>query len=154
MDKYEQLEKLADLKTKGILNDTEYEEQKTKLLAQRMTQLNSGTQASTTSIALNPYWEAEFAKIEEVGLPAYKKFNWPAFFFTWIWAFTKGLWQNALITLGILIGTTILDIIIDVPALSYGLNIGLPIGLSVMYGQTGNKWYYRKAIKNEAVFLS
>lgn len=154
MDKYEQLEKLADLKSKGILNDGEYEEQKAKLLAQRMTHSNSGMQASSTPISLNPYWETEFAKIEEVGLQAYKKFNWPAFFFSWIWAFTKGLWQNALITLGILVASTILDILIDVPTLSYGLNIGLTIGLGVMYGQNGNKWYYRKAIKNEAVFFN
>lgn len=33
MDKYEQLEKLADLKTKGVLTEAEYETQKQKILS-------------------------------------------------------------------------------------------------------------------------
>jgi len=153
MDKYEQLEKLAELKQKGILTDDEYEQQKAKLLSQRY--ITSATGVASQSLApmesLPPYWQTEFGRVDELGLQAYKKFNWPAFFFTWIWAFTKGLWQNALVTLGVITFVVILDIAIDNDAVSRGLDIGLTIGLSVMYGQNGNKWYYRKHVKSEAV---
>jgi hypothetical protein len=152
MDKYTQLEKLAELKTKGILTEAEYEEQKGKLLAQRIPVRDGGTAQPTVAVeTLSPYWQTEFAKIDEVGLQAYKKWNWPAFFFVWIWAFTKGLWQNALVTLGIIAVATILDIVIDNPALSSALNIGLGIGFAIHYGINANKWFYRKAAKGEAV---
>jgi hypothetical protein len=152
MDKYTQLEKLAELKTKGILTDAEYDEQKAKLLAQRVPTLHTGTaQPTVVTETLSPYWQNEFARIDEIGLPAYKKFNWPAFFFVWIWAFTKGLWQNALVTLGIIFAATLIDIAIDNPALSRALNIGFGIGYAIMYGTNANKWYYRKAVKGEMV---
>ena len=157
MDKYTQLEKLAELKTKGILTDTEYEEQKAKLLAQRTPTQSTPTQSTGTAqptvavATLSPYWQTEFTKIDEVGLQAYRKFNWPAFFFVWIWAFTKGLWQNALATLGIIAISVILDIAIDNEAFSRILNIVIGLGFAGFYGQNGNKWYYRKAVKGEMV---
>jgi len=103
---------------------------------------------------LPPYWQQQFGKIDEVGLQAYKKFNWPAFFFTWIWAFTKGLWQNALVTLGLVIGGNIifdaLAVALQSPGISMG-NLGLQIGIAIFYGTNGNKWYYRKTVKKETV---
>jgi len=48
---------------------------------------------------LPPYYQEEFAKIEDSN-GAYKgKWNWAAFLFTWIWGFTKGMWAISLIAL-------------------------------------------------------
>jgi hypothetical protein len=147
MDKFEQLAKLAELKNNGTLTATEYETEKQKLLS------GSAQSSSAANTAIvNEYWQKQFSEIEANGLGTYKKFNWAAFFFTWIWAFSKGLWQNALATLGIIVFVSIIDAMIDNPAVSSGLTIGLGIGLGMAYGQTGNKWYYRKAVKGEAVF--
>lgn len=50
---------------------------------------------------LKPYYQDEFSKIDNSN-GAYKgRWNWCAFLFSWIWAFTKGLWGLALINLGI-----------------------------------------------------
>jgi hypothetical protein len=54
---------------------------------------------------LPPYYKEEFNRIQ-AGQGVYKgKWNWAAFCFNWIWAFTKGLWLVGVICLGSIIVT-------------------------------------------------
>lgn len=47
--------------------------------------------------ALKPYYQIEFQKMEDSQLAYKGKWNWAAFFWSWIWALTKGLWLSAVI---------------------------------------------------------
>ena len=60
---------------------------------------NPNPESKASFSYLPPYYQEEFAKIEDSN-GAYKgKWNWAAFFFTWIWGFTKGMWAISLIAL-------------------------------------------------------
>lgn len=48
---------------------------------------------------LDKYYQDEFTKIHDSQEMYKGKWNWWAFFFTWIWCLTKGCWLFALITL-------------------------------------------------------
>ena len=82
---------------------------------------------------LAPYWQNEFKRIHESKETYNGKWNWCAFFFSWIWAFTKGLWILAIASL-------VLDFI------TYGV---LWIVLSVYFGIRGNKLYYNLIVKKQ-----
>jgi hypothetical protein len=46
----------------------------------------------------------EFEIFSKPGLPSVavkRGFSWPGFFFTWLWAFTRGLWVQGIIVLAI-----------------------------------------------------
>ena len=80
------------------------------------------------------YYQEEFQKIS--ANETYKgKWNWAAFLFSWIWAFTKGLWGLALVSLGV----NILLVSMDVSW------IGLVI--SIFWGIKGNYCYYNLETK-------
>lgn len=81
---------------------------------------------------LKPYYQQEFAKIRD-SREAYKgKWNWAAFFWSWIWAFSKGLWMMALIVIG---GTLLTE----------GL---LGFIFCIFMGFRGNYLYYNLVTKN------
>lgn len=90
---------------------------------------------------MKPYYQEEFEKISSSNETYKGKFNWCAFFFTWIWAFTKGLWGLALVSLGI--STLISSISSDLSWLS--------IGICIFCGVRGNYFYYN-LVKNKKQF--
>lgn len=93
---------------------------------------------------LKQYWQIQFSKIDEVGLENYKKFNTAAFFFSWMWGFSKGLWQQSLIVFLLSLGLAFA--LPNLPAFAY-------MGFGLIYGLYANKWYYRKEVKKETVIF-
>lgn len=80
---------------------------------------------------LLPYYQEEFEKMDE-SRGAYKgKWNWAAFFFSWIWGFTKGLWTLSLITL-------FLSLLFN----RMGWD-ALSLPLALVWGVRGNYFYYQ-----------
>lgn len=88
---------------------------------------------------LKPYYQEEFEKISSSNETYKGRFNWCAFFFSWIWGFTKGLWQYA-------IATIILNIIIT--SIDSNLTWWLSIIILIVWGIKGNYWYY-KSLNNK-----
>lgn len=62
-----------------------------------------------------------------------KRFNWGAFFLTWIW----GLGNQTYITLTYLISTVIFAIPL--------VNFIVPLGLAIWFGIKGNEWAWQNA---------
>lgn len=88
---------------------------------------------------LDPYYQEEFAKIEETN-EAYKgKWNWAAFFFSWIWGFTKGMWATSLI--GLLLSLLFNRMHAD----------ALSLVLSIIWGIRGNYFYYQLVKYNRQI---
>jgi hypothetical protein len=79
---------------------------------------------------LKLYYQEQFHKISESNETYKGKWNWCAFFFSWIWAFTKGLWGLALVSLGISVLFSSLDV------------SWVSLGISIFWGLCGNYWYY------------
>ncbi|MBI3580191.1 MAG: DUF2628 domain-containing protein [Ignavibacteriales bacterium] len=91
---------------------------------------SEGAPMNTNFSGLSHYYQQEFQHINESN-EAYKgKWNWPSFFFTWIWALTKGAWGVALI---------ILFIGVPLSFITFGL---VGIGIAVFMGIRGNYIYY------------
>lgn len=89
-------------------------------------------QTNTTSnfAYLKPYYQEQFKRMEESN-GAYKgKWNWAAFFFSWIWGFTKGLWGASLATLAI-------HIILASTGIRWASLI-----IAILWGIRGNHFYY------------
>lgn len=88
---------------------------------------------------LPPYYQEEFAKIDE-SHGAYKgKWNWAAFLFFWIWGFTKGLWALSLISL-------FLTLLFN--------RMGwdeLNLALMLLWGVRGNHFYYQLVKHNRQI---
>jgi len=79
---------------------------------------------------LKPYYQIEFEKIQASN-EAYKgRFNWCAFFFSWIWGFTKGLWGPSLITLVLFSVLSRTD---------FGI---FNLAIWIIWGLRGNYFYY------------
>ena len=96
---------------------------------------------NTTYLKL--YYKEEFEKIDSSNETYKGKWNWCAFFFTWIWALTKGLWGLALVTIGI-------DTLIS----SINSNLSwLSFVICIFYGVRGNYFYYN-LVKNKKQFPS
>ena len=80
---------------------------------------------------LPPYYQEEFETMDK-SHGAYKgKWNWAAFFFSWIWGFTKGLWTLSLITL-------FLSLLFN----RMGWD-ALSLPLALVWGVRGNYFYYQ-----------
>ncbi len=95
----------------------------------------SSDEAFKAKIAyVSPYYQAEFTKMYD-SKGAYKgKFNLAAFFFSWIWCFTKGLAVQGII-------------MFVLACISYGLISGILAGIR------GNKMFYEKFINEKNVYL-
>lgn len=101
------------------------------------------TNTNTTSnfAYLKPYYQEQFQGIESSGGTYRGKWNWCAFFFSWIWGFTKGLWGLSLVTLGI-------SLFLSGTGLRW-----LSLAISIFWGIMGNYFYYNLQ-KNHKQFPS
>ena len=80
-------------------------------------------------------------------------FRYPAFFFTWIWALTKGLWSKALL-LFLLTGITLL--LDKIPLQQYPensalfpiLSLVLTLAISIFAGTSGSEWQKNKLLSD------
>jgi ribosomal protein L40E len=95
------------------------------------------TKDPNTIPGLSYYYVNEFLLIKESRERYQGKWNWAAFFWSWIWAFTKGM--SVLGWVGLLAA-------LFLGAISYGF---LGIVLSVYFGARGNYIYYKHLVKNE-----
>jgi len=59
----------------------------------------SSTIAEPDVTGLSRYYQDEFRKIHQSGEKYKGKWNWTAFFFSWIWGLTKGIWLPSLVYL-------------------------------------------------------
>jgi len=69
-------------------------------------------------------------------------FSWPAFFFTWIWAFIKGLWGVGLGFIGIMFVFVMIETIIlrQAGSVSGALFMFLEFLVFILFGVVGNEW--------------
>jgi len=78
-------------------------------------------------------------------------FSWPGFFFTWLWAFSRGLWLEGAIILGVCIAIGLLNLVI---LAVNPLLVCLPGLISVLViGMRGNSWRIRKLEKEGYEFV-
>lgn len=105
----------------------------------RLVNKNTNYQSSGNSY-LPPYYQEEFAKIRQSNEEYKGKWNWCAFFFSWIWAFTKGMWGLALINLAI-------NLVLGAATEGFGFIFGIVI--SVLWGLRGNYFYYNLHTNNK-----
>jgi uncharacterized protein DUF4339 len=98
-------------------------------------------ESPTTNFSnLKPYYQERFKKIEESNEQYQAKWNWAAFFFTWIWAYTKGLNKNA----------TLFLLLCFVAAGAFGAPLGV---VMIYYGIRGNWLYYNKVKYNKDLWF-
>ena len=83
-------------------------------------------------LSLSPYYQQEFTKIMNSNEQYKGKFNWCAFLFGGIWAFSKGLWLSAIVCIVLSSATA---------------GIGGVIYWFI-YGIRGNYMYYCKYVKS------
>jgi len=77
-------------------------------------------------------------------------FGWPAFTFTWMWAFVKKMWGIGFAIIAGLILLFIAGIIAELKGdleVSANINIIGPICLSILVGLESNNWRRRNLIK-------
>ena len=69
-------------------------------------------------------------------------FSWPAFFFTWIWAFIKKLWGMGLAFIGIMLVLVIIETEFEQEGSEGGVLIMLllELGVFIWFGVKGNEW--------------
>ena len=69
-------------------------------------------------------------------------FSWPAFFFTWLWAFIKKLWGYGLAALGLLFVFVIIEAEFQLEGSRGGVLVMslFQLGVLIWFGQMGNKW--------------
>jgi hypothetical protein len=96
---------------------------------------------------LKPYYQKQFQKIEESNDQRKFSWNWPAFFFAFIWAFSKGLNKN---------GILFLIIIVLVQLSTQESNwwiIRSGLLFHCYYGCRANWLYYNKAKYNNQLWM-
>jgi hypothetical protein len=83
-----------------------------------------------------------FTKPSSPTVAVKRGFSWPGFFFTWIWAFSRGLWVQGAAILGAVLLFSLFQVILLAgnPLLSY--LAGLLVLVAV--GMRGNSWRIRK----------
>lgn len=92
-------------------------------------------------MGLDYYYELIFQEIYE-SKESYKGgWNWYAFFFSWIWFFTKGCWGWGLICLVVSLFNTIMN-----PSL---LAIIFSFGIAIFAGVRANWIYYNVKVNNK-----
>lgn len=102
---YEDLEKLNDLKQKGIITEEEFNTKKKEILKGGQSTNNTYPGQPTPQIdnTLNPYWQKIFCEFDNLfnqakktgiipGFSAFWKWNWAAFFFGGFWMLYKRQW--------------------------------------------------------------
>ncbi|GKX59655.1 DUF2628 domain-containing protein [Leminorella grimontii] len=112
-------------------------------------------------------WQDRFAFFDQYGAPGTPEYrdaikaetfgrrilfgmNIIAFFFGFIYFFVLGLWKKNLVLAAVAIGISVLLVIFQVVTGFYlprGADMGINIGLSMMWGMTANYAYYLKEVK-------
>ena len=90
------------------------------------------------------YYRVEFERIMNSNETYKGKFNWWALFFSWIWAFTKGLWQLGLLVMLVSTAANFL--------LPYAVSGVIGLGLAIFCGMRGTYFYYNLKMKNKQLF--
>jgi hypothetical protein len=95
---------------------------------------------------LPTYYQEEFKKILD-SKESYKgKWNWAAFFLTFIWAFSKGAWGSG-------IGFLVFYFFLPYVSADMGINLSfLLIIVHIIYGLRGNYIYYNVYVKKRQWF--
>ena len=107
-------------------------------VAEQSSRLNTSDQQTQGGHVgdLDPYYRERFARFDGNGGRFGAAWNWPAFVFSIIWYFTKGMWAKGALLLGITLVATI-----STPGLGILLHpINLVVG--VYAGLAGNYDYY------------
>ena len=86
---------------------------------------------------LDPYYQAEFTKIYESNETYKGKWNWFSFFFSGIWALSKGVWVSPLIVFLISLPT------MGIPGWIY----------CIVTGTRGTYMYYNAFVKKKQLFI-
>lgn len=109
---------------------------------------NSQQPTSSANNGLNlitdPYYKTEFEKILNSEESYKGKWNWWAFFFNWVWCFTKGLWQFGLL---ILLPIIVLPYFVPLMVSNF-----YAFGVAIFFGSKGTWFYYTLKIKNKQLF--
>ena len=87
------------------------------------------------------YYRSQFELIINSKETYKGKWNWWAFFFSWIWCFTKGLWQYGAIVAAISIGLRYY--------LPYEVTSAFALVVAIFFGTRGTWLYYNLKIKNK-----
>lgn len=87
------------------------------------------------------YYRSEFERILNSKETYKGKWNWWAFFFSWVWCFTKGLWQYGLLVLVISFAMKYF--------LPYEVTSGFALVVAIIFGSRGTWFYYNFKMKNK-----
>ena len=126
--------------------NTVYPQQSPTVAQPNMSQPGFNSQAGTTSV--NPlnfitdyYYRSQFELIINSKETYKGKWNWWAFFFSWVWCFTKGLWQYGAIVMAVSIGLRYY--------LPYEVTGAFALVVAIFFGSRGTWLYYNLKIKNK-----
>lgn len=90
------------------------------------------------------YYQEEFGKIAASNETYKGKWNWAAFFFTGIWALTKGVWMAPLVWMLIFFGVVLV---------SCGIGYVFAPAIWIIFGLRGNYMYYCASQKNQQILM-
>ena len=116
-------------------------------VAQFVSDTSTASQGATSADAFKakiayvpPYYQEEFTKISNSNGAYNGKWNWAAFFFSWIWGFTKGLVIQSIVAL-----------VVAAVLASFTMGFG-GIAVSIWFATRGNKMYYEKLVNQKDVY--
>jgi hypothetical protein len=112
-------------------------------------QASPASPASNNFSGLDYYYQQEFEEIQKSKEEYRGKFNWWAFFFSWIWCFTKGAWGWALVLIlaNLITSFYLPHIIRGEIGLLFSFLFGL--GTAITFGHNATKIYYNVRVKNK-----
>ena len=125
---------------------TVYPQQSQTVAQSNLSQPAFNSPAGTTTV--NPlnfitdyYYRSQFELIINSKETYKGKWNWWAFFFSWIWCFTKGLWQYGALVVAISVALRYF--------LPYEATSGFALVVAIFFGSRGTWFYYNLKIKNK-----
>ncbi len=76
-------------------------------------------------------------------------FGWPAFCFTWLWAFVKKMWVEGLVLLAVAVTISALDRVLELNKTFSGVILSLLLSLIFCFfvGLKGNHWRRNNLVK-------
>lgn len=111
--------------------------------------LQNQTIISNGFAGLDPYYQEEFEEIQKSNEEYRGKFNWYAFWFSWIWLLTKGAIGWAVIVFLANWGVPL--VLTNMVRGEIGLILGLlaAIGIAITLGHNATKIYYNVRVKGK-----
>jgi hypothetical protein len=126
----------------------------------RYTNTGIGSEQNAESIntdigTIEYYYEQEFKEIQNLKETYKGRWNWNAFFFTWIWLFLKGCWAIGLV---VLFASCFLSFYITVmiDERDYELALGAfggALAVNIILGMRGTWFYYNVKVKNKQFII-